>query len=1403
MTNTSHLERLVIQVWAFVVLCLLGSAFLRAESLAAIELIQAPPAELLAQLEASRGHYDGTQPLELLNLLALLEERTPGPESPAIEQAILDLLGEWPEALAPVLKTMETGDESLLRQIAARVRRTLSPPADRPRPASFDTAFVGRNPLSEYGGIERVEPDAAAILMIEASSRQPDPFTPALLAAMSRIIAEGGILVLIAPGARPWPAALKNWAHAHDVALPDGNRPLVGPGRPARDQDYLSLADVPWSPDEQPGTATAAAWEQWSGKAPVRTSDYQGALVVVDHHRDATLIYSCVDLHEAPMYRDNLLYWIYGSRLPEAQQAHPGEWELALTGSTPHTPWLKPIAGEPVNVLYLTDNLFKRGMLELHQRLSVASRYVPYAAAPAMTGSQLPNPPARMSLRSILAFQEALPWAETVLCDTGRVNLLRSLVYDIMGTVSIDLLPRRVRRQLYAAVHERGMGLVVAGDESVAAALPDVMARLTAAKEIAVSMPFMPDRLVRSVTRGKGRIVWFSRHLDHSYLEYGNLSVSDLGAAWQVPGLERPRQVVRADEFAYAALAKAVRYSAGHEPLIAGIERRNAAIVVSLNQRAGVSAQWTLRDAYGEIVATETSAGEGSEIAWDLPVALMRPMIVECRLLTWGGIVVDAAAIALLPELPPAITAIRTDRGWYKPGEVIQVTVERLAAPAGSTTITARDTWGRMVFQGDGETAAIPVLQPLSRLWDIEVVVRDEAGGIVDRSRLPVGIVLPSRELDYDVTGVLLKPAILLPMIRDRMGISVTYGDAETAFRGNLELSAGIWSDPVGIAPTLGARTAATERQPCLSAPAFRLQAVRDMRETAPRWARLGVTDYMIADECQLGGRCLSEHSMRRFRDWLQGEYADLAALNDEWGSAHASWASIQALTGATASRPGAIVDYDRFHLWEFAEYASYLQMLGDDTIPGFKTGHSGGIMDNQMMRLSNAVWYYGVDEVAVAGKRPGALIGSWFEPGYRFREDHEVEARRWAWWHLFRGTTRQQLWYPKTGLPAIHADLSRPFAAFSWMAEEMADLRRGMGKLILNSARDEGPAAVYYSLRSNLTKMALAELTGTKMPGYKGDAAFRNAVLANQVECRYINEFQIEDGHLASRGTRLLFLPRLISLSAAERARLTAFVEAGGTLVADRRPGERNQHGTLVEPTWSREMFGSEDRGRVVTPRGQGRCVLLNADVTPEDVALAAELMAMAGVTPRLQVFDAQGEPVPVDRGHFDDGAAAYHGFVLNGRGMVNPDQEIAVTARFSAPAHLYDCRAGSWLGETDSLAVKLQPGIAHLYAALPWRLNKLHVTLGAASARPGQVVALDLQCEAEGKIGRQVLWIRVAAPDGEWQPAYEKRLLSENGHAAWQLPLPLDAPVGSWRLLVRDAATGIAGEALLEVQP
>jgi hypothetical protein len=209
-----------------------------------------------------------------------------------------------------------------------------------------------------------------------------------------------------------------------------------------------------------------------------------------------------------------------------------------------------------------------------------------------------------------------------------------------------------------------------------------------------------------------------------------------------------------------------------------------------------------------------------------------------------------------------------------------------------------------------------------------------------------------------------------------------------------------------------------------------------------------------------------------------------------------------------------------------------------------------------------------------------GLEYGGYLYNAFARREQlTDVEWQRWRVWHgLLRGFT-STWWYQLTP-PGNECNLSPgllPYPTLEEYVHQLVRIRSGFYTLF-SLQRNYGPVAIHYSIP--------CRILGPCMPDMGGERAFNDhfllQILRNHVGCQYtyVSDEQIRQGGL--KGYKVLFLTTAMAIGAAEAQALREFVEQGGILIADARPGLTDEHGkwdekqtvpTLFGLSWSKEL--------------------------------------------------------------------------------------------------------------------------------------------------------------------------------------------------------------------------------------
>ena len=426
-------------------------------------------------------------------------------------------------------------------------------------------------------------------------------------------------------------------------------------------------------------------------------------------------------------------------------------------------------------------------------------------------------------------------------------------------------------------------------------------------------------------------------------------------------------------------------------------------------------------------------------------------------------------------------------------------------------------------------------------------------------------------------------------------------------------------------------------REPGLSDPAW-LNAVQGRLEQVVRdQSRYRPLFYNLADEPGIGDLAaawdadIAPASLAAMRQWLKTRYADLAALNRQWGTDFADWdAVVPELTDAAMRRTD-----DNYSAW--ADFKAWMDIAfaravrtGTDAVhradatalAALEGGQVPGWGGYDYSLLAPAVdvmeiYDYGNSlDLALASNPALIALRTGFATGPR--ETHA------AWHALLHGVRGVIVWDERD-------DVVLPDGSAGPRGREIAALAaslRAVAPAIRTAEPSDDPVAVLYSQSSFRTRWMLdqrdkgaAWVTRDAAREYEDNAwrASRRQVLARlagiAVQPHILSSAMVEAGALRRDGLRLLILPHAIALSEAESQEIRAFAERGGAVLADTEPGVFDRH--------SRRLPAPSLAGVARLPEAMQ---LSGGPDSPDALAAFAALLRGAGVSPRAELRGPDG---------------------------------------------------------------------------------------------------------------------------------------------------------------------------------
>jgi hypothetical protein len=928
-------------------------------------------------------------------------------------------------------------------------------------------------------------------------------------------------------------------------------------------------------------------------------------------------------------------------------------------------------------------------------------------------------------------------------------------------------------------------------------------------------------------------------HYDYYYSILGKALYSAAGKATTVqvravqPLVTVPRQTLPG-----APVAFAVR--------LANPDLRDGALVYEVRNRQGRVLQ---KGRVGDGIPAG-NAGEAS-VAPPLPRLPRGTYVVDLWALQREA-VLDWASAALVVTDTAYLEAIRPAQESFARTESIRGTVKFATPPDQnlSTTVELWDTYDRLVGRAKADNtdfAFPPVAAPLSRAYRLVAKVT-EKDFVLDQAETWVG--LPDNTVDdYQfimwACGIKTR-ANRTSMHQYRQHAVTGYYDcimylpregvvesADALAQNNL--LANPYTCHLGLSITPDRKYADT------------VKGMTDwLQRSVDAYRRYGTFAYSTDEECHIarGEKDWDNpEALNDYRAYLKERYGDVGKLNEVWGAAFKDFAEIGLISfveAKTSRQPTRWFEQERHKIERFNTAYETLYSTIQKGDPGARMSlDCTGGFDFDWPRMARIATAGAQSPLEHFRKGEGHLIGTWI--GYYLNNYDEWTMRTIPWQYLFQGGTSVH-WWP--GNYALTADLGEPLLCFRQAAEECRELESGAGKLLMSSRKRVDPIRILWSNAS--------AFAGILNPGeISVEAAFQrfdNLLRRTGLDYQAVGAEFIDQELAFGDNQRVLILPASQAISRQGVAKIKAFAEAGGTVIADFPPavvdeylrpygglaaagekvefetctrckgqkrvevvnvwqpcplcggtGQTMKGGAAPSTSLLEDVFDFSKQGAKKVGKGYGLFLKGSPTRQEEWGALRKALVENAGVRGDIEVQDPLGNLRTDLRSYvFDNGRAMFLG-ILPDRALNNPPAEALVLKRH-AKAHVYDVRRRQYLGEADTVRTGILPAEAKLLAFLPERIAGLNLSLSKPTGKPGDVLELTGSLlPASLKDSRLVVRIEVTK-DGRVQEAYTKNL-AFNGSFTYPIPLALNQDQGEYRVKVTEVISGHTQEMLLVV--
>ena len=396
-----------------------------------------------------------------------------------------------------------------------------------------------------------------------------------------------------------------------------------------------------------------------------------------------------------------------------------------------------------------------------------------------------------------------------------------------------------------------------------------------------------------------------------------------------------------------------------------------------------------------------------------------------------------------------------------------------------------------------------------------------------------------------------------------------------------------------------------------------------------------GVLAYSMGDEVAVMGSCLHPSCWKVYQQWLQSEYGSIKELNNSWGTAFSNFSKIQPIvdetsipwypkrsqripwqltwanneyssrgptSGSTAWKDTwrnypRYIDRRSFQYWNFANYCKRFRDTARMMDPHARCGVEGSdiYLDADIdVIVRNTGWWmpYGGEN----GGTTNEVIRSIAPKGYLYGN---FMGGPTFWSCILRGANTVGRWRVDNMLtPAMQLQ-----PALKRMVQSGRIIFDGLGTLLNGNPGsemlDEGIVMLHSMSSVKMAKIGDGPSygifrwrkddgrtrSGTPQPQFhvvnrRSHRAWHRNIRASGMQFRYTTDGQIKRGEFDASQAKVLVLSQYEVIGPDEEKLIRNFVAAGGTVIADVRPGIYGARGKLRTGGVLDDLFGVKHTG-------------------------------------------------------------------------------------------------------------------------------------------------------------------------------------------------------------------------------
>ncbi|MFW6161252.1 MAG: beta-galactosidase, partial [Planctomycetota bacterium] len=622
-----------------------------------------------------------------------------------------------------------------------------------------------------------------------------------------------------------------------------------------------------------------------------------------------------------------------------------------------------------------------------------------------------------------------------------------------------------------------------------------------------------------------------------------------------------------------------------------------------------------------------------------------------------------------------------------------------------------------------------------------------------------------------------------------------------------------------------------------------------------------GVFVYSLGDENHVRGSCLSPHCLKAYRDYLKKAYGSIAQLNASWGSDYESFADVQLLKpddnlGHEAKRQGHYPRwYDRqaFRSWNYVQYCKAHARAYRAIDPRSRTGFEGAgrfgrgdDLDLFVRELDFWSPYPGTADEVLRSIAPRDFPrANWM--GYR-KDATSLIAK---YWRMVTRGCDSVWWWRWDCIGRFHGFLAPhlgPWPATRELVEETQIVRDGLGDLLLRCEMLDGGIAMLFSHPS----LYANKVEGSTSYGSveQNHRAWHRAIRDLGLQFRYVTDRQLRLGEFEPGRYQVLILSQCEAIGAKEAEVIRRFVERGGSLAADVRPGLYDRHCKPRKTGVLDHLFGIRRAGRgearkadvtlemrersvtvkgarcdpgveltdgqagaqadglplmITNEPGAGRTLLLNFAMasypridqsdTPEAAAeLLLSLAFDAGLWPTIRTVSDGRRTRNLETVRWRNGALEIVALFRH------TGEDEAVRVELNQPRHVRDLRVGRSFEAVRAFPTKILGSRPTWLVLSPKPLAAVTAKLAKPTVKRGTQPTLRLQ--VPGAQGLHAIRLRATTPEGKAAEWLHQVVIVGAEPVEVPLPIARNDPQGRWTLRVIDLFTDIGPELTLAVE-